>query len=154
MTPHPSSPGDTPAADAEAGSMLPFLVVMVLALLACAAFLVEFGGTLHAQQRANDLAAQAARTGGQQVTISPPGATAGAQILTVDPYAARAAAQAYLTSAGVSGTVTVADAEITVTVADTYRSPIVGSIAGPMQVSGTATARLVRTVAGTEYPTE
>lgn len=133
----------------ESGSVLPFLVVCVATLLLCAAFVVELGGTLHAEQRANDLAAQAARTGGQQIALTP-GTTPGSQTLTVDPYAARAAAQAYLSTAGVTGSVTVADATLTVTVTDTYQSPIIGSIAGPRQVSGFATARLVRTLAGTE----
>ena len=138
-----------PESARETGSVLPFLVVCVAALLLCAAFVVELGGTLHAQQRANDLAAQAARTGGQQIALAA-GTTPGSQTLTVDPYAARAAAHTYLSTAGVSGAVTVADATLTVTVTDTYQSPIIGSIAGPRQVSGSATARLVRTLAGTE----
>jgi Flp pilus assembly protein TadG len=156
MTPHTATADDRPKPDSgrEAGSILPFLVVLVGTLLVCAAFVVEFGGTLHAQQRANDLAAQAARTGGQQIALSSTGATPGSQTLTVDPYAARAAAQTYLTTAGVSGTVTVADAQISVTVTDTYQSPILGSITGPRQVSGAATARLVRTLAGTEHPNQ
>lgn len=145
-TPHPRTRGRGPDRGPEAGSVLPFLVVLVGTLLVCAAFVVEFGGVLHAQQRANDLAAQAARSGGQQVAVSSPGS----QTLTVDPYAARAAAQNYLAIAGVTGSVTVADAQITVTVTDTYTSAIRGSIAGPTQVSGSATARLVRTLAGTE----
>jgi Flp pilus assembly protein TadG len=128
---------------------LPFLVVCMAALLLCAAFVVELGGTLHAQQRANDLAAQAARTGGQQIALTS-GTNTGTQTLTVDPYAARSAAQAYLDAAGVSGSVVVADARITVNVTDTYQSPIISSIAGPRQVTGSATARLVRTLAGTE----
>ncbi|MFI8528380.1 pilus assembly protein TadG-related protein [Promicromonospora sukumoe] len=154
MTP-PSSPiapsrrrEPVAGSDPEAGSVLPFLVVCVATLLLCAAFVVEFGGTLQAQQRVNDLAAQAARTGGQQITLSSGPGTG--QVLTVDPYAARSAAQAYISTAGVSGTVTVADARITVSVTDTYQSPIVSSIAGPRQVTGSATARLVRTLAGTE----
>ncbi|MFC8796991.1 pilus assembly protein TadG-related protein [Promicromonospora sp. NPDC057138] len=147
----PPVPTDRPHAPRhEEGSVLPFLVVLVGTLLMCAAFVVEFGGTLHAQQRANDLAAQAARTGGQQIALSSAGPTSGSQTLTVDPYAARAAAQAYLTTTGVAGSITVADARITVTVTDTYQSPIVGSITGSKQVTGTATARLVRTLAGTE----
>ncbi|MDR7381233.1 hypothetical protein [Promicromonospora iranensis] len=129
--------------------MLPFLVVCMATLLLCAAFVVELGGTLQAQQRVNDLAAQAARTGGQQISLAS-GTTSGTQTLTVDPYAARTAAQAYLSAAGVTGAVTVADATLTVTVSDTYRSPIIGSIAGPREVSGSATARLARTLAGTE----
>jgi len=133
----------------EAGSVLPFLVVCVATLLVCAAFVVELGGTLHAQQRVNNLAAQAARTGGQQIALTQ-GGTPGSQTLTVDPYAARSAAQAHLSTAGVAGSVTVTDATLTVTVTDTYQSPIIGSIAGPRQVSGSATARLVRTLAGTE----
>lgn len=153
VRPEPSQERTAPVREdsgREAGSVLPFLVVLVGALLACAAFVVEFGGTLNAQQRANDLAAQAARTGGQQIALSSAGTT-GSETLIVDPYAARAAAQAYLTTTGVAGTVTVADARITVTVTDTYQSPILGSIAGPRHVTGSATARLVRTLAGTEH---
>lgn len=149
MTRPPVTDAPPAGQDPEAGSVLPFLVVCVITLLLCAAFVVELGGTLHAQQRANDLADQAARTGGQQIALAT-GTTPGSQTLTVDPYAARAAAQTYLSTAGVSGVVTVADATLTVTVTDTYQSPIVSSIAGPRQVTGTATARLVRTLAGTE----
>ena len=62
---------------------------------------VDLGGQVHAQQRAHDVAAQAARAGGQQVQAAP--AIAGRATLSVDVAAARSAAQDYLAAAGVDG---------------------------------------------------
>ena len=65
---------------------------------------VDLGGQVHAKQRAHDVAAQAARAGGQQVQAAP--AIEG-HYLAVDTAAAREAAEEYLAAADVSGTVTV-----------------------------------------------
>ena len=66
--------------------------------------------------------------------------------------AARNAAQDYLSAAGVNGTVSITDGTtITVNVTDTYRPKFLSIIGlGGLPVTGEASARLIRTVAGSE----
>ena len=96
-------------------------VMMVLVGLA-----VDLGGQVHAKQRAHDIAAEAARTGGEQVQAAP--AIEG-RYVSVDTAAARTAAEEYLAAAGVTGTVTVTGGDtITVNVTDTYTPKFLGFI--------------------------
>jgi Flp pilus assembly protein TadG len=110
---------------------------------------VDLGGQVHAQQRASDLAAQAARAGGQQVQ-----ATTAIQgdPLRVEAGAARAAAQRYLTAADVAGSVSITGGDtLAVRVTDTYQPRFLGLIGiHNVRVSGEASARLVRSLGGTE----
>ena len=70
----------------------------------------------------------------------------------INPAAARTAAQRYLEAAGVTGTVAITDGTtITVTVKDSYDPQFLGLIGiNRLDVTGTATARLVRTLGGSE----
>src|SRR4051812_49914667 len=89
------------------------IVMMVLVGLA-----VDLGGQVHAKQRAHDIAAEAARTGGERVQAAP--AIEG-RYLGVDTTAARIAAEQYLASAGVTGTVQITGGgTITVEVTHTH----------------------------------
>jgi Flp pilus assembly protein TadG len=132
----------------ECGSVTIWLALTSFVMVMLIGLAVDLGGQVHAQQRAHDLAAQAARTGGQRVQAAP--AIQG-HYLRVDDAAARGAAQQYLDAAGVSGTVDVSGDTMTVTVTDTYQ-PRFLSLLGldRLQVTGTATARLIRSVGGTE----
>ena len=117
-------------------------VMMVLIGLA-----VDLGGQVHAKQRAQDIAAQAARAGGQEVQAAP--AIEGHH-LSVDAAAARVAAEDYLAAAGVEGTVTITGGDtITVNVTDSY-APRFLSFVGDLTVTGEASARIVRSLGGTE----
>lgn len=129
------------------GSVSIWLAISSLVMMLLVGLAVDLGGQVQAQQRAHDVAAQAARTGGQQVQAAP--AIEG-RYLGVDTAAARAAAERYLTAAGVDGTVSITGGDtITVHVTDTYSPRFLGFL-GDLTVTGDASARLVRSLGGTE----
>lgn len=133
---------------AERGSVTIWLALSSFAMVMLVGLAVDLGGQVHAQQRAHDLAAQAARTGGEQVQAAPAiqGQTAG-----VDIGAARRAAEAYLDAAAVTGSVTVSGGDtLSVTVHDTYDTKFLGLIGiTHLDVTSSATAHLIRTLGGT-----
>ncbi|GAB4086360.1 hypothetical protein GCM10028784_29900 [Myceligenerans cantabricum] len=117
-------------------------------LIVSAGLAVDLGGQATAHQRAYDLAAQAARTGGQAIAAT----AAGGDELALDPSAALTAADGYLRAAGADGHATVTGpATVSVTVTETYE-PVLLSILGIDTLTATATAdvRLVRSVGGSE----
>ncbi|WP_427168840.1 TadE/TadG family type IV pilus assembly protein (plasmid) [Streptomyces sp. C1-1] len=130
----------------DRGGITVFVAVCVLALLAIIGLAVDGGGTMRAVERADYLAGEAARAGGQ--AIDPTDAITGTAI-TVDPQAAAAAAQSYLASAGATGAVSISPDGITltVTVTSTYQTTFL-SVAGisSLPVSGHATATLLHGV--------
>ena len=133
----------------ERGSVSVWLALAAVALVLCVGIAVDLGGQVHAQQRACGIAAQAARTAGEEVAAAQ--AIRG-QTPTVDVAAAKRAASAYLAQAGVTGTVTVRSGNVLdVTVTDTYTPMFLSSIVvGTLTVTGHSSARLVRAVQGTE----
>lgn len=88
----------------DTGGVTVFVAVCVLALIGIIGVAVDGGGKMRATQRADHIAGEAARAGGQ--AIDPAEAIRGNAIV-VDPQDATAAAQAYLRSAGATGTVSV-----------------------------------------------
>lgn len=132
----------------ERGSVSVWLALAAVALVLCVGIAVDLGGQVHAQQRARGIAAQAARTAGEEVAAAQ--AIRG-QTPTVDVAAAKRAASAYLAQAGVTGTVTIRSGNVDVTVTDTYTPMFLSSIGvGTLTVTGHSSARLVRAVQGTE----
>lgn len=133
----------------ERGSVSVWLALAAVAMVLCVGIAVDLGGHVHAQQRAYNLAAQAARTAGEEVAAGP--AVRGLAP-TVDTAAAKQAASTYLARAGVTGTVQVqAGNTLVVTVTDSYQPMFLSSIGvGTLRVTGTSTARLVRAVQGVE----
>ena len=133
----------------ERGSISLWLVTSSFVMMMLVGLAVDLGGQVHAKQRAHDVAAQAARAGGQQVQAAP--AIQG-QFLAVDVAAARRAAENYLSAAGVTGTVSVTGgATITVEVTDTYQPTLLTFIGvSTLTVTSEASARLVRSLGGTE----
>lgn len=131
----------------ERGSISIWLALSSFVMVLLVGLAVDLGGQVHAQQRAHDLAAQAARTGGEQVQAAP--AVEG-QSATVDAAGARTAAQRYLEAAGVTGSVSVTGGDaITVTVHDTYQTKFLGVIGiSHLDVAASATAHLIRTLGG------
>lgn len=132
----------------QRGSVTVWMALASFVMIFMVGLAVDLGGQVHTHERADDLAAQAARAAGEEVT----GSTAiQGDRLTIDPTAARAAAQRYLDAAGVTGTVTVEGGNtITVTVHDTYHPKFLGLLGiNHLNVTGTATARLIRTLGGT-----
>jgi len=133
----------------ERGSVSVWFALAAVAMTLCVGIAVDFGGHVHAQQRAHQLAAQAARTAGEEVSVAQ--AVRG-ESPTVDTAAAKRAATSYLANAGVTGTVSVRSGNVLhVQVTDHYTPLFLGSIGvGTLTVSGESTARLVRAVDGAE----
>lgn len=133
----------------ERGSISIWLVTSSFVMMMLVGLAVDLGGQVHAKQRAHDVAAQAARAGGQQVQAAP--AIEG-HSLAVDTAAAKQAAEEYLAAAHVSGTVTITSGDtITVDVTDVYNPKFLSGIGvGDLTVTGEASARLIRSLGGTE----
>jgi Flp pilus assembly protein TadG len=133
----------------ERGSISVWFATAALAMIILVGMAVDLGGKVHTQQQARSAAAQAARTGAQEVQ----GSTAvRGEDLRVDLTAAKTAAMDYLRAAGVEGTVRVVDGDtLIVTTTDTYTSKFLGIIGlDTMQVTGEASARLIRAEGGIE----
>jgi Flp pilus assembly protein TadG len=138
-----------PRARDERGSIAVWLALASFAMIFLVGLAVDLGGQVHAHERAHDVAAQAARAGGEEVNG---GSAIQGTGLSANPTAARAAAQRYLDQAGVHGTVAVTGNDtITVTVHDTYDPQFLGLIGiHHLDVTGTASAHLIRTLGGSQ----
>ena len=133
----------------ERGSISIWLAVSSFVMMVLVGLTVDLGGQVHAKQRAHAIAAEAARTGGEQVQAAP--AIKG-EYVAVDTVAARNASEDYLAAAGVTGTVTVTGGDtITVNVTDTYSPKFLSFIGiGNLTVTSHASARLIRSLGGSE----
>lgn len=133
----------------ERGSISIWLVAASFVMMMLVGLTVDLGGQVHAKQRAHNIAAEAARTGAQQVQAAP--AIEGRRI-SIDAAAARTAARHYLAAAGVTGTVTVSGGDtITVAITDTYTPKFLGVIGiRNLTVTSDASARIVRSLGGSE----
>lgn len=133
----------------DRGSISVWVATATIVMVILVGLAVDLGGQVHAQQRAHNIAAQAARAGGQQVQAAP--AVEG-RYVALDTTAARHAAQQYLAAAGVDGTVTVTGGTtLTVRITDTYIPTFLSMVGiGDLTVTGDASARLIRTTGGVE----
>lgn len=133
----------------ERGSISIWLAVSTFVMMMLVGLAVDLGGQVHAKERAHDIAAEAARAGGEEVQAAP--AIKG-QYVALDTVAARNAAEDYLAASGVTGTVTVTRGDtITVNVTDTYRPKFLSFIGiGNLTVTSHASARLIRSLGGSE----
>jgi len=133
----------------ERGSISIWVVTATIVMMTLVGLAVDLGGQVHAQQRAHDVAAQAARAGGQQVEAAP--AVEG-RYVALDTAAARRAAEQYLAAAGVDGTVTITGGTtLVVRVTDIYEPTFLSMVGiGNLTVIGDASARLIRTTGGVE----
>ncbi len=136
------------AADRDRGGITVHLAVCVVPLLAIVGLVVDAGGRLNAVEAADAAAMEAARAGAQAIDA---GQAITGQAVVVDPEAARAAAQAYLRSTGLSGRVAVSGDRrtLTVTVHTSYPTrflPVVGI--GSLPVTGHGQATLLHGVTG------
>jgi hypothetical protein len=132
----------------DSGSVTLFLVISVIGLLALVGLVVDGGAKVRAVQRADALAAEAGRAGGQAINV--PMAITG-EAPTVNTRAALAATQNYLSKNGVQGIVTVTNAGRTLDVeVTTDTETIFLGIIGinSMTVQGHARVTLVRGVTG------
>lgn len=134
--------------DPERGSVTIWFATSSLVMVTLIGLAVDLTGQVHAQQRTRDVAAQAARAGGQQVDTVVAMRGDGAQ---VNPAAAVHAAQSYLAAAGVTGSVTLQGGDLVVHTSDTYQTKFLSIVGiGAMPVTGQASVRVARTVAGVE----
>lgn len=130
----------------DAGGVTVFVAVCVIALIGIIGVAVDGGSKMRATERADYIAGEAARAGGQ--AIDPADAISGRAIV-VDPQAATAAAQAYLRSAGATGTVSVSGdgKTLTVTVTGTYDTTFLSAAGiGSLSVTGHGKAILLHGV--------
>ena len=120
----------------ERGTVTAFVVGLTLACLLAAGLALDGGRIVAARLQVEDVAANAARAGAQQVV----GLRAGDPSL--DPTRAEAAARRVLAAAGATGSVEVSGRSITVT-ATSSQSMVLLRLAGVASrtVSATATAR-------------
>lgn len=135
--------------DRERGSVTVWLALTSFVMVVLVGLAVDLTGQVHAQQRTRDIAAQAARTGGEQVDAA--SAVRGIAA-TVNSARAVSAARAYLSASGIEGSVSIANGTtLVVSTSDTYQPKFLSIIGlGSMRVTGSAEARLVRVVQGTE----
>ncbi|MFE0678695.1 TadE/TadG family type IV pilus assembly protein [Streptomyces sp. NPDC058867] len=150
MTSTPLRQGRAPVDDR--GGVTVFVAVCVLALIGIIGVAVDGGSKLRATERANYIAGEAARAGGQ--AIDPADAISGTAIV-VDPQAAVAAAQTYLHSAGASGTVSISGdgKTLTVTVTGSYDTKFLSVVGiGSLPVTGHGQATLLYGVTTPEGP--
>ncbi|MFJ3229056.1 TadE/TadG family type IV pilus assembly protein [Streptomyces sp. NPDC086783] len=134
----------------DRGGVTVFVAVCVFALIGIIGLAVDGGSKMRATERADYVAGEAARAGGQ--AIDPADAISGTAI-HVDPQAATAAAQAYLRSAGVTGTVSVSGdgKTLNVTVTDSYDTHFLSVVGiGSLSVTGQGTAALLHGVTAPE----
>lgn len=133
----------------ERGTVTVWLTLSSVLMVTIIGITVDFGGYLHAQQRARTIASQAARTGGEQISAT---AVTGARP-TVDPIQARNAARAYLRAVDVQGTVTITAGGTRLAVETTvHYTPLFLGVAGvgELTATGTSTAQLTRFALGEE----
>lgn len=134
----------------DRGGVTVFVAVCVIALIGIIGVAVDGGSKMRAVERADYIAGEAARAGGQ--AIDPAEAISGNAIV-VDPQDAQAAAQAYLRSAGATGTVSVSGdgKTLTVNVTSTYDTKFLSVVGiGSLSVTGQGKATLLHGVTAPE----
>ncbi|MDX3579221.1 Tad domain-containing protein [Streptomyces sp. FL07-04A] len=134
----------------DRGGVTVFVAVCVLALLAVIGVAVDGGSKMRATERADYIAGEAARAGGQ--AINPADAISGIAIV-VDPLHAQVAAQAYLRSVGATGTVSVSGdgKTLSVTVTGSYDTKFLSVVGiGSLSVVGQGKATLLHGVTAPE----
>ncbi len=105
----------------DRGSVSGFVVVITTAVLACAGLVIDGARVVSAKLDAADHAENAARAGAQEVVARD-------GVITLDVVRARESAQAYLSSVGVSATLAVTPARITVTVSKTVQMTLLSLV--------------------------
>ena len=132
----------------DEGSVTLFFCIAVVGLMVMVGLVVDGGAKVRALQRADRLAAEAGRAGGQAIDVL---AAIAGDAPTLNPQAAVIATQAYLRANGVAGAVSVTDAgrALVVDVTTTTDTVFLGLIGvNTLTVHGSAKVILVRGVTG------
>lgn len=122
----------------ERGAITPMVVVVVLALLLMVGLVVDAGAKLNAVSQANDVAAQAAHAAAAELDAA---GTLATGVVAIDDTQAQAAGMAVIAAAGMTGSVSIDDASVTVTTTCIKPTSFV-SIIGINTVQGTGTAQV------------
>jgi hypothetical protein len=105
----------------DRGSVSVFFSIVAMGWVTVLVLIIVGGGRVRAYQRAENIAAEAARIAGQAIEL-PPAVEGGEK--RIDPDRARTVAQAYLRDAGATGTVTIVDGQtVRVTATVGYDNP-------------------------------
>lgn len=128
-----------------------WLAVGLPAIMLFFGLAVDASSQISTMQRAHDLAAQAARIGGQQVNASDIQAGRAASLINSQ---AVAAARTYLAgSDATNSSVQIRNGRVVVNVTLTYRTRFLGLMGvNQIQVSGESDARIAPALEGSEYP--
>lgn len=132
----------------DRGAVTLFVAIAMVGLLALAGLVVDGGAKVRAVQRADRIAAEAARAAGQAVDVAD---VLDGSDVRVDRRAALVAAESYLRASGVEGSVRILDAGRGIAVTTTTSAPTVflGLIGVPrFTVRGSAEVALVHSVRG------
>ena len=134
----------------ERGSVTVWMVLIVMVLTMVIGIAVDLSGQVNAKRRAGDVAAQAARVAGQQ--ISPDAYLADGRNVELAVAKAKAAAVDYIEAAGMTGSARVESGTELVVQTETTYKPIFLSAAGigDLTVTGSASIRVVRVADGKE----
>jgi Flp pilus assembly protein TadG len=134
----------------DRGGVTVFVAVCVLALIGIIGIAIDGGSKMRATERADYIAGEAARAGGQAINAAE--AISGNAIVA-DPQDAAGAAQAYLRSAGATGTVSVSGdgKTLTVNVSGSYDTKFLSVVGiGSLSVTGHGKATLLHGVTAPE----
>jgi hypothetical protein len=132
----------------DRGAVTLFVAIAMVGLLALAGLVVDGGAKVRAVQRADRVAAEAARAAGQAIDLA--GVLEGSDV-RVDRRAALVAAESYLRASGVEGSARVVDRGRGIAVTTTTSVPTVflGLIGVPQfTIRGSAEVALVHSVRG------
>jgi len=131
----------------ERGSVSLFFVVVTLALIVIIGLVVDGGAQIRNRQRADTSAQEAARAAAQAVN---PAVAISGDGVSIQLGAGQAAAQQYLSAAGVQGTVTTTGGTtVHVHTTTTYSPAFLGIIGvGQLSASADADVRVVRQLGG------
>ena len=149
MRPRPPLRRSWTTRNREHGSVSLWMVTAAMAMIILAGLAVDLGGLVLTRQHAGNVAAQAARAGGQQLQASRAIRGEGVRI---DNTRAAAAARAYLAASDVTGTVPLrGSTAVVVHTSATYHTKFLAVIGiDQVQVTGSAESRIVRAVEGVE----
>ncbi len=106
------------AVGSDSGSITGFVVVMTLIVVVCAGLALDGARIVGAKVSAGDHAENAARVGAQEI------ASVHGGLFVLDPVRARSAAQGYLSTHGLNGSVTASPEQVTVTVSETIATTL------------------------------
>jgi Flp pilus assembly protein TadG len=121
----------------DRGSITAFVAIVATALVLVAGMAYDGGRVIAAHTTARNDAERAARAGAQQIDLDHLRSTGEPRL---DPVAAQAAAVAYLARTGATGSATVSEASVTVTVSRSQPMLILPGADRTITVSETATA--------------